>query len=227
MSEPELAVGDEFTVAQISLCARGLLQTWTGGPETGRLWSVPDPDELIAVQAVGKITRTQQQEGRFREVGLLSPRGVLILQPRLFGQAEAEQITVSGTVIQLGAPEHAVDSGFEDVRTVLGRAIEYCGHSDELLVVELGGWDAPFAPYCLQAFIAADGDTPPLSLIETSPLPSGSEHWPPPESPGQEGQTISAPASDDVVAVAPLMMLDAISTWGVEPWDLALTFAKR
>jgi hypothetical protein len=44
---------------------------------------------------------------------------------------------------------------------------------------------------------------------------------------GHESTTLSAPASADTIEVAPLIMLDAIETWGLAPWDLTLTFGTR
>lgn len=32
------------------------------------------------------------------------------------------------------------------------------------------------------------------------------------------------PGDTTTIEVAPLIMLDAIATWGLAPWDLALTF---
>jgi hypothetical protein len=44
---------------------------------------------------------------------------------------------------------------------------------------------------------------------------------------GRQTQNVSAPASPETIDVAPIMMMDAIATWGLEPWDLALTFGRR
>jgi hypothetical protein len=38
---------------------------------------------------------------------------------------------------------------------------------------------------------------------------------------------LNAPASAATIDVAPLIMMDAMATWGLEPWGLALTFGRR
>jgi len=115
---------------------------------------------------------------------------------------------------------------FEDSGTLLSRAIRSALSNNEFLLVELGGWDAPFEPYCL--FIVTNDDNGGLvSMIETVPDPHGSRRWAPYIVEGRQTQNVSAPASPETIDVAPIMMMDAIATWGLEPWDLALTFGRR
>lgn len=49
--------------------------------------------------------------------------------------------------------------------------------------------------------------------------------WAPHIVPGRESNTLSAPASRETIDFAPIVMMEAIGTWGLQPWDLALTFA--
>jgi hypothetical protein len=86
-------------------------------------------------------------------------------------------------------------------------------------------WDAPTEPFCLHIVIAEDEDL--VSVIETAPEPHSSELWSPHIVPGRESTTLKAPASQGTIDVAPIVMMDAIATWGLGPWDLALTFGKR
>jgi hypothetical protein len=88
--------------------------------------------------------------------------------------------------------------------------------------VEKGGWDAPREPYCL--FISAEEDGQRVNIIETAPQPLASEIWAPHNVPGEAGTNLRAPITQETINVAPLVMIEAIATWGLQPWDLALVF---
>ena len=102
--------------------------------------------------------------------------------------------------------------------------MRYTVETDGLLVVELGGWDAPLEPYCLFLVMHDQGE---LSVIETAPAPAGAKLWQQHIRPGAAGATMAAPASAQTLDVVPVLIIDACATWGVEPWDLALTFGDR
>jgi hypothetical protein len=87
------------------------------------------------------------------------------------------------------------------------------------------GWDAPDKPLCLFIVIAEDDGL--VSVIETAPEPRSSELWAPHIVAGRESNTLSATASRETIDVAPVVMMEAIGTWGLQPWDLALTFGQR
>jgi hypothetical protein len=108
---------------------------------------------------------------------------------------------------------------------VLTQAIHQCLKNNEFLVVEQGGWDAPNEPFCLFIVVAEKGGL--ASVIETAPAPLGSEIWEPHIVPGRETNSLSAPANRQTIDVVPILMIDAISRWGLAPWDLALTFGRR
>ena len=38
---------------------------------------------------------------------------------------------------------------------------------------------------------------------------------------------MTAPATDQTLDVVPVLILDAVATWGVEPWDLAITYGTK
>ena len=66
-----------------------------------------------------------------------------------------------------------------------------------------------------------------MNVIETAPQPLASEIWAPHNIPGEAGTTLRAPMAEETIDIAPLVMIDAIATWGLQPWDLALAFGAR
>jgi hypothetical protein len=115
-------------------------------------------------------------------------------------------------VLTLEPAGEVVGSIYDDVRSLLMQAIRYVIENDEFLVVEKGGWDAPNEPFCLFIVVAeADGL---VSVIETAPEPFDSEVWAAHIVPGQESNTLSAPASRQTIEVAPIAMMEAQSGRG-------------
>lgn len=220
----QVAPGDIATTAQVGLCVGGLVRTWTAS--TSQLWSVREPSALTSVQARGLLARTVREERRFREAALLvESTGTMLLQSRFPSAAGDDHVDVEGSIVALGPAGEPSPALAEDVRQLLLTAVRHCARSGEFLVVELGGFDAPTEPFCLFA-ILRDGDDH-VSVIETAPDPVGSSIWQDHIVAGRPSQRLSARASPDTIDVAPRVMLDAISTWGVPPWDLALTFGQR
>lgn len=215
--------GDTSVVAQLSLCAGGLVRTWG---DTSRLWSVPDDAYLRSVMATGTIARTVREENRFREVAFVSEdTGTLWLQSRFPKATDNGTMELEGSIVELQPAKEPSASTFDDVRELLTQAIHHALSRNEYLLVEQGGWDAPDEPFCL-FIVIPDGDDL-VSIIETAPAPNGSDIWRPHIVADGGSTTLSAPATSDTVEVAPLIMLDAIATWGLAPWDLALTFGTR
>jgi hypothetical protein len=216
-SELPIGVGDTATVAMLSLCAGGLVRTWTD-PGGSRLWSVSEPAALQSVLGTGTLSRTVREQGRYREVGLLSEdSGTLLLTTRFPDRTEGDDIRLGADVVRLEPAREPTDGWYDDVRTLLGRAV---GHA-----VETGGWDAPPEPYCL--FILVPEEDRVVSVIETAPQPAGSEIWAPHLITGQAGATMTAPATRETIDAAPIIMIEAMASWGLAPWDLALTFGTR
>ncbi len=220
-----LKPGDIGESAMLSLCAGGLLRTWTdSGPP--RLWSVVESDQLRGIQGTGVIGRTLREERRFREAALLyAETGVLMVLTRFPTRDDGESVQVEANWFKLGPADEVKGSVYDDVRTVLAQAIRHALANNEFLVVEKGGWDAPTEPFCLHIVVAEGDDL--VSVIETAPEPHSSELWGPHIVPGRESATLKAPASQGTIDVVPIVMMNAIATWGLEPWDLALTFGKR
>jgi hypothetical protein len=221
-----LAAGDTAKTAMISLCAGGLVRTWTDSES--RLWRVQEADYLHSVQGTGVIGRTLREERRFREAAMLSEdndSGTLIVQSRFPIAAEDGSFEIEANVLRLEPARETTGSVYDDVRSLLEQAIHHVLAQNEFLVVEKGGWDAPIEPFCLFILIAEEGGA--VSVIDTAPEPRGSEIWEPHIVPGRPTNTLSAPATTDTIDVAPIVMLDAIATWGLKPWDLAMTFGQR
>ncbi len=219
---PDVVAGSTLRTAMLSPCVGGVVRTWT---DTGsQLWSVPG-SRLSEAMAIGWLARTRREEHRYREVALLDPdRGILVLQSRFprggdtaFEATAIELRPASEPADQPGdQPGDTVDA---DLLSLLARAVLHVVTDDGFLVVEVGGWDPPDEPYCL--FLVRDG----RATIEAAPAPHDSQIWPRPAS--GAGATVSAPASQATIAVAPRFIADACSQWGLSPWDLALTFGDK
>ena len=219
-----LQAGDVIETAMLSLCAGGLVRTWTDS-ET-RLWRVQQAERLHSLQGTGVIGRTLREEKRFREIGLLcEARGTLMLQSRFPVQADGESLALEANVLKVEPADDADPSVVDDVASLLRQAVHHAVARNEFFLAEMGGWDAPSEPFCL--FIIMADDDSAVSVIETAPEPHGSTLWEPHIVAGRETNSLSAPATAENIDAAPLVMMEAIATWGLEPWDLARTFGQR
>lgn len=222
--EPPLQAGDELVVAQLGLCAGGLVRTWSdrGG---SRLWSVDQPGLLHSLQATGQIARTTREGGRYREVGLLSEEtGTLIVQSRFPVEVEGDSAQLEAQTFALTPAGEPAESAIGDVVALIKRAILYATNSQEFLLVELGGWDAPAVPFCL--FALAQEENGSVSIVETNPIPQEAEFWSSTSESEDGSGTMSSPANPDTIAAAWIFFMESITDWRVEPWDLALTFGE-
>jgi hypothetical protein len=222
-SASDIEPGEILETAMLSPCVGGLVRTWTD--RGSRLWGVADPSTLASSMGRGVIARTLREERRFREVALLHERtGTLLLQPRR--PTPTSEGTFEATVpsVQLTPPGAVTSSPWADLETVLGQAVRHTVEVDGLMVVEQGGWDAPIEPYCLFLVVHDHGD---VSVVESAPAPNGAKLWQPSLRPGAAGATMSAPATDATLGVVPALIVDACATWGLEPWDLAITYGNR
>lgn len=223
--EPPVEIGDIASTVMLSPCVGGLVRTWDES-DNATLWSVPDADFLLSRQGSGLLGRSLREEGRFIESGLLvANRQTLMLRGRFPTQADDGSMQLDGSMLQLEPAAAPTESAIDDFRTLLSQAVRHCISSGEFLVVETGGWDAPTEPYCL--FIVVEEDGHQLNVIETAPQPLASEVWARHSVPGEVGTTLRAPLTPETIDIAPLVMIEAIATWGVEPWDLALVFGAR
>ena len=167
-ADPPLNVGDTGSLAMLSLCAGGLLRTWTDSGSSG-LWTVEEAELLHGIQGSGVIGRSVREGGRFREVGLLSDDNrTLILQPRFPTTGEGDHLEFEATVLTLEPAREASDSVYGDVQQLLEQAVRHVVTNSEFLVVERGGWDAPFEPYCLFIVAEQNGEWVSVCLLYTS-----------------------------------------------------------
>jgi hypothetical protein len=218
-----LAAGDVLTTAWLSPCVGGLVRTWTGTDT--KLWTPDDPAALRDLMGHGILARTEVGPDRYREAALLDADGrTLVLNPRYPSSTDENSVTLEGQVISLRPSEPPEDSGtaIEEYLQYLHDAILHCEESHENLVLELGSEGSPSNPYCLFALQEDDGDV--VSILETSPVPTGSSLWPAPQAPDDTGVTVTAPASRDTIDAARLLIGDAMTSWKVAPWDTVLTF---
>ena len=219
----DIEPGDTLETAMLSPCVGGLVRTWTD--QGSRLWGVADPSSLASQMGRGIIARTLREERRFREVALLhEPSGTLLLQPRRPTANADGTLESAAPSVQLTDPGPPTSGWQQEFKELLGQAVRYTVEADGLLVVELGGWDAPLEPYCLFIVTHEEGE---VIVLETAPPKNGSTLWQPHIHPGRAGTTVTAPATDATLSVAPLFMFDALATWGVDPWDIAITYGNR
>jgi hypothetical protein len=215
-------------LVEISPCVGGLVRTWSSDGAS-RLWSVPDDAWLREAQGTGRIGRVSRKEGRYREAAELSEAdGALLVRPRVPVRADDGSLSMEARPVVLGPEKRASRSTFEDFREVLTQAVVHCADTDEYLVVERGAHDAGPEPFCLFAVLPA-GEAPGVfvTVVETAPSPRDSELWAPYVDEWDRTATISAPSNPETVATAPTVMIEAISRWEVDPWDLAFTFGRR
>ncbi|KXO90295.1 hypothetical protein AXK57_15645 [Tsukamurella pulmonis] len=219
---------DDADLVELSPCVGGLVRTWSADG-AARLWSVPDDAWLREVQAAGRIGRVSRKEGRYREAARLSEAdGALLVRPRAPLRGADGALTMQEQSVALAAQKRPSRSTFEDFREVLVRAVEHCAATDEYLVVERGAHDAGREPFCLFVVLPADGAPGGVvTVVETAPPPGDSELWAPFIDEWERTATISAPSSPETVATAPTVMIEAISRWDLDPWDLAFTFGRR
>ena len=230
--EITLQPGDRLVPVQMSPCVGGLVRTWADDGST-QLWSMDDPMWMLGRQGHGVYARTLQEPRRYRECALLAPAsGVLVIQSRHASGVTDEPdprggttVEVEGQMLQLRPATEPTSKPFQELRWALDTAVRQCISSGEFLVVERGGWDSPQEPFAL--FILMDEPTRQVSVVETAPAPWGSEVWAPHIVPGAPSTTLSAPVDDGTLEVVPWLLLEAIRQWGLEPWDLALTFGRR
>ncbi|MGQ0465436.1 MAG: hypothetical protein ACT4QG_08955 [Sporichthyaceae bacterium] len=217
--------GDVGGLVQTSLCAGGLLRTWSDTGET-RLWRLPDAATFAQMQGIGVVGRTVREDRRFREAAILyEERHTLVVQAREPVRAEDGSVSVPSRLFELEPADSPDESLYADVHTLLGRAVQHAVESGEYLLVELGGWDVPEEPFCL--FVLGTDDKGPVSILEAAPQPLDSEPWAQHAVAGEAGVTLRAPANPRTLDIVPMLIMEAVSTWGKDPWDLALTFGER
>ena len=214
-----LKKGTTLTTAVLGVPVGGLVQVWADKPT---LWRLVDIGGFSDAVGVGAVARTQISPGRYREVCLFDEAtGTVVLQERHFLEAAADQgFQVGGRVFNAEPPSEVFGDPWEDLNVAIFRAAAQAFARHELIVIEPGGWDDSDGRFCL--IVAVHDDGADQIILETSPAPSGSELWPPTDQ--TDHQTISAPASEDSLRGAGALAVEAISRWGVAPWDVTITY---
>jgi hypothetical protein len=225
MTDLPVDAGDTLLPAQLSPCVGGLVRTWT---EQGtRLWSLPHADVLVAAQGTGVLARSARGEQRFRETALLHEEsGTLVLTPRFPDRAAGEELAFASSALQLEPATEAGPQAREDFARAVNQAVRHVAATFEYLVIEVGGWDAPFEPYAFFA-LHVDEQGRQLSTVEVAPAPRGSELWQPHVRPGAPGASVSAPVSAEAIDGATFYLADAVAGFDLLPWDVAFTFGVR
>lgn len=224
------------------------------GKESSRLFGVVEPERLRSFQACGELTRTLwgpdgwgshdlqiqsvREGGRFRETALIAENGdvlqVLGRFPRpVEGQARDDGLMVEmpTDLIALCDPSTtAVKDAkvhWADFLRLLHKGVQWSVRSGEMFTVEIGGWlsGTRGIPRCDFVVIADDGE--PWIMMVAAPAPVGSVAWEHVIVPGQPAALLKVQAVEEMLELAPKILLDAVGRWDVHPTDLAFTFSRR
>ena len=219
-----LSVGSTGRTVQIGICVGGLVRLWADD-DAGGLWQVDDSERLQALLGRGQVARTLREDRRYREVGVFfADQATLVILARMQASAgdPSSPVATDGQTFRLTpiAEPRSEHWQARDLLDGLAQAIRGCLGSGEFLVVELGGWNAPQVPYALHLAMGK------VSRIEVSPPPLNSEIWKPHIEAGAPGASMQGRIGEDTPHAAGYLMLQALSAWGVSPWDLALTFGR-
>ncbi|MEU6190003.1 hypothetical protein [Nocardia sp. NPDC047038] len=201
---------------------------WRDG-EGVSYWRVHQPEIVRGCAGIGRIARTPVGERRFREAGMLHLHptgrfGTLFLAARF----RDPQGGVSGDAVELTRVDESTAKAAvsEDARSAFARWFGEMAlaatERGEVMVLETGGWQVPFAPYALTAVTRAPDGTW-MSLLETSPVPFGVPVWSEQPQHG-DNQTLAAPARRDTITVSGVLADLAVRSWDRHLLDLALTF---
>jgi len=212
---PSNSFGAQFVPVQLGLCLGGLLSTWSPDAPAPQLWTVADAAALSALLSrdkISKVARSEDQSDRYREAAMLdATNGMLAVtvagesEPRLFKLSKPQDINPAQTS--------------QDVIAALTTAAQLVADGvAKAVVLERGGLKAPREPYAL--FTIRDGQM----IIEARPAPYASGVWAQILQPNLPSARITAPLADDSLRRAAVLLTEAARTWGVTPWDLALTY---
>ncbi|HEY5856026.1 MAG TPA: hypothetical protein VIW24_18795 [Aldersonia sp.] len=111
---------------------------------------------------------------------------------------------------------------WRDLEEFLGAVAADVPRRGEFAVVELGGWDAPRAPYVFITVL--DGPGAQRAIVEAAPVPRDTGVWPDDVPADEDGITIEAPALPETLAAAGVLAAAAVRTWDIAPWDVAITY---
>ncbi len=219
MGSPPIDAGQTFQPVVISPVVGGVIRVWDD--DTDQHWLVDDPDRLASIMGNGTAARTEVEPDRYRETCLFDRSTTTLLVKGRAGVGDGTDTEALPFHLEKADPDPVTN--FVELGDRLGDAALNAARRGELIIVERGGRERHPMPYVLAGVLVLADDETWVNHIEAAPAPSGAEHWPP--APADEaGQTLSAPADESTVRVSGLFMATAIDTWGVQPWDIAITY---
>jgi hypothetical protein len=218
--------GDVLRTVLVGLPLAGYLPLWQEDGVT--YWRMSDPAAVRARLGAGVESRSEIDSKRFREAAMFSPsRGTLFLMDRY----RDETGHLGGTSPQLtpATEEEAYaavdDKALSELYTWLGEVVLAAVRRGEFVAVENGGWQVPMTPVVL-VMLRTDGREW-HSVVEASPVPEGAPVWRDQQPVEGNTQVLASPATDQTVRASGLLTRFAVSTWGVHPFQLGLSFGPN
>lgn len=221
------APGDHLATAMLSPPVLGAVRTWNGASV---LWLLPPGRELDWSDiGRGALARTEVEPGRYREVGLLSDRGALVLLDRHGTHLAMGLSSQDAQTLPLRPANELpgdASTAWHAFGSWLGAVAVDAARRGEVLLVERGGWPHQPEPYALFGILRSESGQA-TSHVEASPAPSTLQPpWAAAQRSGDVG-VLGAPATLETVAAAGEVLASAVSTWASSPWDTCVTFAPN
>lgn len=224
--EPPVQEGDVLHTVLVGLPLAGYLPLWQENGVT--YWRMGDPEAVRARLGAGVESRSEIDSKRFREAAMFSPsRGTLFLMDRY--RDETGHLGGTSTQLTPATEEEAYaavdDKALSELYTWLGEVVLAAVRRSEFVAVETGGWQIPMTPVVL-VMLRTDGREW-HSVVEASPVPEGAPVWRDQQPVEGNTQVLASPATDQTVRASGLLTRFAVSTWGVHPFQLGLSFGPN
>jgi hypothetical protein len=218
--------GDVLHTVLVGLPLAGYLPLWQENGVT--YWRMSDPEAVRARLGAGVESRSEIDSKRFREAAMFSPsRGTLFLMDRY--RDETGHLGGTSTQLTPATEEEAYaavdDKALSELYTWLGEVVLASVRRGEFVAVETGGWEVPMNPVVL-VMLRTDGREW-HSVVEASPVPEGAAVWRDQQPVEGNTQVLASPATDQTVRASGLLTRFAVSTWGVHPFRLGLSFGPN
>jgi hypothetical protein len=218
--------GDVLHTVLVGLPLAGYLPLWQENGVT--YWRMSDPAAVRARLGAGVESRSEIDSKRFREAAMFSPsRGTLFLMDRY--RDETGHLGGTSTQLTPATEEEAYaavdDKALSELYTWLGEVVLASVRRGEFVAVETGGWEVPMNPVVL-VMLRTDGREW-HSVVEASPVPEGAPVWRDQQPVEGNTQVLASPATDQTVRASGLLTRFAVSTWGVHPFQLGLSFGPN
>lgn len=218
--------GDVLHTVLVGLPLAGYLPLWQENGVT--YWRMSDPEAVRARLGAGVESRSEIDSKRFREAAMFSPsRGTLFLMDRY--RDETGHLGGTSTQLTPATEEEAYaavdDKALSELYTWLGEVVLASVRRGEFVAVETGGWKVPMTPVVL-VMLRTDGREW-HSVVEASPVPEGAPVWRDQQPVEGNTQVLASPATDQTIRASGLLTRFAVSTWGVHPFQLGLSFGPN